>query len=153
MIEPPFSQGPFLSAALLCDRVLIEQDNTKSAIRIVDRITRFVAGPELRDSMEPFDHEMTLFPRFKSGRARGAFQLKIELLKPSGDSVPILNQTAIFEGEDDRGLDVVIPMRMGVEMAGVYWFRAYLNDEIIARTPLRVVYSTAITQGPSGARG
>ena len=41
----PFDQGPYLSAALLCEKVLEEKDGVKSAIRIIDRVTRTVTGP------------------------------------------------------------------------------------------------------------
>lgn len=140
-----FSRGPYLSAAFLCERVLNEQDNVKSAIRIIDRVTRGIAGPEPPDTMEPFDQEMTIFVRFKSGWARGSFQLRLELVKPSGDSITLTRQTVIFEGEEDRGVDIVGPMRMRVEMPGLFWFEVHLNETLMTRIPFRVVYTTTIT--------
>jgi hypothetical protein len=35
-----YQDGPHLQSALLCERVLVEQDGVKSAIRNVDRFTR-----------------------------------------------------------------------------------------------------------------
>jgi hypothetical protein len=145
MTDSPFSQGPYLSAAFLCERLLNEQDNVKSAIRIIDRITRGVTGPEPPETMEPFEQEMTIFLRFKSGWARGSFQLRLEVVKPSGDGTTLTRQTVIFEGEEDRGVDIVGPMRMRVEMPGLYWFEVYLNEVLITRIPFRVVYTTTIT--------
>ena len=37
--------GPFLQSALICEKVLQEQDGVLSAIRIIDRIY-FVIGPD-----------------------------------------------------------------------------------------------------------
>lgn len=47
--------GPFLSAALLCEKVLVEQDGIKSAIRIIDRVTHAVLGPTLCDGDSSLD--------------------------------------------------------------------------------------------------
>ena len=53
-----FEQGPYLSAAFFCEKVLVEQDGVKSAIRIVDRVTRTVVHPNPPPEMEPFDYDM-----------------------------------------------------------------------------------------------
>ena len=152
MTDSAFHDGPYLSAAFLCEKVLIEKDNVKSAVRILDRIIRSVAGPQLPETMEPFEFESTLFLRFKTGFARGSYQLKVELMKPPpGAIAPVVNQTAMFEGEEERGVDIVIPMRLGIDRAGVYWFRVYLNETIAAMIPFRVIYTTAIIPRSSEA--
>jgi hypothetical protein len=81
-------RGPFISAALLCEKVLIEQDGVKSVIRIVDRVTRTVIGPNPPETMEPFDYEIALLVRLKSGWARGSYLLRVELVKPDMAILP-----------------------------------------------------------------
>ena len=135
-----FRDGPYFQGAILCEKVLSEQDGVKSAIRIFDRHTRTVAGPTPPIEMEPFTIEASLLLRFKSGSARGPHQLRVVLEKPSGESAPIVNQAILFEGEDDRGTDVVGGLTLGLDLAGLYWFDIYLDDTRITRVPLRVVY-------------
>ena len=146
-------RGPFLSAAFLCEKVLEEKDGVKSAIRIVDRVTRTAVGPNPPKEMVSFDYDINLFLRFKSGWARGSTNLRIETVKPSGESSTPVQQTIFFEGEEDRGVDVTGHLRIKFEMIGIYWFHVYLDDEHLTQIPLRVIYMPQIIQergpGPS----
>ena len=92
-MQEHFSQGPFLSAAFLCDKILIERDGVVSAIRLVDRVNQTVTGPEPSEVMEPFDYQLTLFVSFKAGSTRGPMQLEIRMEKPSGTSPAPTRQT------------------------------------------------------------
>lgn len=112
----------------------------KSAIRIVDRVTRTAVGPSPPEEMEPFDYDVTLLLRLKSGRARGSKALKVTLLKPSGESAAPFESSVYFEGEEDRGVDVVMRIVLRVEMSGLYWFYVDLDGIRITQVPLRVVY-------------
>src|SRR4030042_2509 len=107
-----FEQGPYLSAALLCEKVLVEQDGVKSAIRIIDRVNRTYVGPNPPMEMEPFDYSLTLLIKFKSGWARGVHTVKIQTAKPSGELMPEIINSVLFEGEEDRGVDVIGDMRI-----------------------------------------
>lgn len=149
----PFEDGPYLSAAILCEKVLVEQDGVKSAIRIIDRVTHTVVSPTPPARMEPFDYEVTLLIKIKSGWARGAFPLRVILVKPSGESPAPLQQTIYFEGEEDRGVDVIANMRIKFDLTGIYWFEIYLKDVRLTRIPFRVIYMPQVRQihGPSGS--
>ena len=141
-----FESGPYLCAAFLCEKVLTESDSVKSAIRIVDRVTRTVAVPEPQQTMEPFNHQLCLFVKFKSGTARGPMTLQVRFVKPSGESATPLHRTVNFEGEDDRGIDVVANMNLKLDMAGLYWFDRYLDSERVTRIPLRVIYLPQVSR-------
>jgi|GEM_PF-434736 len=145
-------QGPFLSAAFICEKVLEEKDGVKSAIRIVDRVTRTAVGPSPPQEMEPFDWDGALLLRLKSGWARGSYLVRVNLVKPSGESsMPILH-TVYFEGEEDRGVDIVGNMRIRFDQTGIYWFKIYLGDTLLTQIPLRVIYLPQVRQipGPPG---
>ena len=137
----PYEDGPFLSTALICEKVLMEQDGVKSAIRIIDRVTRQPSGKEGPTEMEPFTYQCMLFLRFKSGRCRGTRTIKIELVKPSGESKPLIKQSVLFEGEDDRGIDSVGQLVVEFDQTGVYWFNVLLEDIRVTKIPFRVIYS------------
>lgn len=144
-------QGPYLSAAFFCERVLIEQDGVKSAIRIIDRVTRTVVHPDPPTEMEPFDYALSMFIRFKSGRARGTQTLEIRGEKPSGESLPSRKISILFEGEDDRGVDSIGMISIKFDQAGLYWFDILLNDRRVTRIPFRVIYLPQVRQMPRGS--
>lgn len=149
----PFERGPYLSAAFLCEKILVEQDGVKSAIRIIDRVTHTVSAPSPPETMPPFNYDICLFLRFKSGWARGPLPLRITLVKPSGDSPAPMHQTIHFEGEEDRGVDIVVNMRITLEMTGIYWFMIDLDNVRITQVPMRLVYVPQITQTGGGTGG
>ena len=141
-----FERGPYLSAAFLCEKVLVEQNDIKSAIRIFDRTTHTVGAPDPPQEMEPFEYEFILFIRFKSGDVRGPRQLRVTLIRPSGESPTPMSQQIYFEGEEDRGVDIVANMRIRVMMPGVHWFVIELEGAAVTKVPWRVIYSPVITR-------
>jgi len=144
--DMPLEQGPYLIAACLCERVLDEKDGVKSVIRFVDRITRTMVGPSPAEEMEPFEYPLTLLVKLKSGWARGAYPLQIRLVKPSGESPTPFQRTIYLEGEEDRGTDVVVNMRMKFDTPGVHWFDVHLGEVRMTRIPLRIVYIPQVRQ-------
>lgn len=152
-ITEGLSQGPYLSAALICEKVLEEKDGVKSAIRMVDRVTHFSVGPSPPKEMEPFEWAGALLVRLKSGRARGSRSLKVMLVKPSGESRPPMQHTVFFEGEDDRGVDIVVNMRLKFEQTGIHWFKIYLDDFVLTQIPLRIIYIPQVMQIPQPGGG
>ena len=139
--SPPFYDGPHLLCAVLCERVLEEKNGVKTAVRMVDRITRTVRRPAVPAEMEPFDYSITLLVRFKSGAARGGLPFLVRLIKPSGESGPSGKFNLNFEGDDDSGIDVVMPMKLRLDMTGLYWIEIILQSVRVTRVPVRVVYN------------
>ena len=140
--------GPFLLAAFICEKVLIEADGVMSAIRIIDR-TNVVPPPGLAPSeMPPVDLNHTLFVNFKAGQARGRSSVKLVLRSPLGLKLTEATTPVLWEGED-RGVNLVIPLRLRVEQEGLYWFEVHLEDKLVTKIPFRVMYqSTTLTQAP-----
>lgn len=62
--------GPYLTAALLCEKVLQEKDETVSVIRMLDRITLTVPASLSPETLPPLPLNLMLFLSFKSGSAR-----------------------------------------------------------------------------------
>jgi hypothetical protein len=138
MMSPamPIEGGPYLSAAFLCEKGLLESDGVNSFIRIVDRWT--VTGPT--ENMISAAIQATLVVMFKSGIHRGQGQLVITPRTPSNTTLPAMNIPLYFEGEDDRGIAVVLPMAFPVQESGVYWFNISLDGQTFSEVPLRVIY-------------
>ena len=148
-----FNQGPHLAAAFLCEKVLQETDGVASAIRIVDRVNHAVVGPNPPEAMEPFDYEITLYVSFKAGSARGPMPLEIRVQMPSGTSPPPFRQTVNFEGDDERGVNVVGVMKLHLETPGLHWLDVFLAGQRVTRIPLRLVYLPQVTQAAPPAPG
>ncbi len=142
--SPP-DQGPFLCAALLCEKLLLEQDGVSSAIRVIDRVTRTAAGPRPPEEMESFEYEVTLVVILKAGWTHGSHPLRIEMIRPPGETQVILQQTVFFDGGEDRGVNVVSRMRLQLSQEGLYWFEVFLGSRMLTKIPMRVVYQRVFT--------
>lgn len=57
--------------------------------------------------------------------------------------------TVLFEGED-KGVNLVLNIATTFEHQGLYWFNVYLDDKLLTKMPLRVIYSR-VTHGTSKA--
>jgi hypothetical protein len=142
-MEPrALAEGPFLSYALLCEKVLQEQDSVVSFIRVVDRIVSTSVGPEAPGQMPPVPVNLMLAICLKAGTARGRNAVRVRLLAPTGlhagtdVSVPVL-----FEGED-RGVSAYLNVAFVATDEGLYWFEISLEDPnfLLTKVPLRVLY-------------
>lgn len=142
-----FERGPYLQAALICERVLQEANGVLSLIRVVDRVTRSVAGPAAPEVMEPFTYPLTIVIMLKSGPARGSYQVRIDIEPPSGMRRPGPSMPALLEGED-RGVNVVVNMNLQFTEQGLHWFDVYFDNTLISRMPFRIVYARTIGPGP-----
>lgn len=133
------NSGPYLKMAIFCEKVLEEKDGVLSAIRIVDRmnITAGQDGPEIMPLMAI--NFYGLFS-FRAGTARGKYTMKISPRTPSGGDMPEFSVPVMFEGEEDSGANVIINMSIQVKEEGLYWFNILLNEEVVTRVPLRIVY-------------
>jgi hypothetical protein len=145
--------GPYLLAALICEKVLTETDGVQSVIRIIDRITHMEPVEDLAEPMKRFPYQLAFFLLLKAGAARGSRTLEVRFVKPSGESPEPLVQQLYFEGEDDRGVVVYAQMAVEFDMPGVHWFDVLVDNELLTRIPFRVIYMPQLRQrrGTSGA--
>jgi hypothetical protein len=131
--------GPFLNAALLCEKVLYEKDEVISVIRLVDRITLTAHASSSPETLPPMPVSLYALISFKSGSAKGRHTIKWVTETPSGIRLPEQLLSAHFDG-DDRGVNLVLNINMVVDQEGLYWFDIILEDQLITRIPLRILY-------------
>ncbi|MGC2447511.1 MAG: hypothetical protein WA477_07700 [Candidatus Sulfotelmatobacter sp.] len=141
------SGGPYLNAALLCEKVLVERDGVITAVRLVDRVTVMavsstVPAPEL---LPPSSVSFNLLIVLKSGVFKGTAAIKLVIHTPSGKQVGESGTDAFFEG-DDRGVNLISPLQFQVTEDGLYWISVYCAEELKTRIPLRVIYQR-VNQG------
>ena len=147
MVDASIPQGPYLQMAVICERVLREQDGVLSVIRIIDRLTHTIVGTEMPDPLPPVSYTVWFALAFKSGSARGRQTLKIEQEQPSGLRSLLLEHSLMLEGED-RGANFVAQVQAKFEHEGVYWFDVFLNDQFVTRMPFRLTYNLVRQGGP-----
>lgn len=143
----PFERGPYLTTATFCEQVLQEATGVLSLIRIVDRMNITQSGPTAPEEMPPAQLNWTLVITLKSGDARGSHPVKIVPQLPSGETKSPIIMSVHFEGEN-KGQNIVFKVNMTLEMPGIYWFLIYVDDHLITKVPLEVIYSRIVTPGP-----
>lgn len=140
---PEVPSGPHVQIAALCESVLQETNGILSLIRVVDRIT-INATPGAPMSMPRASIALKAVIALKADTARGRALVGLRPQRPSGINLDAIYSPVLFEGED-RGVNVIIDLRMDVDEEGLYWFDVFIEDRVITRMPLRIVYApTAI---------
>jgi hypothetical protein len=144
------SEGPYLNAALICERVLEEKDGTLSAIRIVDRSTltlnRALVGPgvpsQVPEGLAPIV-PFAVLVSFRSGDASGTFELQLRLERPDGEIRDVTQPTPLYLAGGDQGTNLVVNVAFNAREAGLYWIRVILAGREITRVPFRIVSEVA----------
>jgi len=126
---------PLLAAAVLCDKVLREEDNVVSLVRLIDVFN--ISGTA--STLPPGMARLVLFVMFRSGEALGVRRLRIVAKSPTGDILSQDERKMEFKG-DEHGAVAAIDLKMGITQTGLYWFDVTLNDNLMTRIPLRVRY-------------
>ncbi len=129
------ARGPYLIAAVICERVLQERDGVPSIIRIVDRIT-FHGPPEQRDAIVTGLH---LFLAFRGSRAGAVHSVRIAPINADGvelshDREPI--SVKVAEGLDGANLAFVLASPF--PGPGQYFFEVSIDGELLTRIPLAI---------------
>jgi hypothetical protein len=136
--------GPFLTAALICERVLEEKDGVLSVVRIIDQLTHTIIGPSLPAELPVVPYDLTFLITFKAGRARGRHDLTLMMEDPSGDKRQVISQSVQMEGEN-RGTNLVLKGKIEFKLEGLYWFDVLLENRLITRMPFKLMYQLVST--------
>jgi hypothetical protein len=147
---------PYLTAALLCERVLREVDGSISVIRIADKVYLQMQGPP---GMQPLPipagmpepvpfFNLTCLVALKSGPTAGEYTLRLTFESPSGkiQGEPI-EQPVKLLGKD-HGQNYIVQYFIAATEEGLHWVHVAVDDEELTRIPLMVVRQQA-QQHPS----
>ncbi len=139
----PFKEGPYIQVACFCENVIKDDTGALSIIRIIDTLTSQAKGPEPPEEMPPVNIQLKLVLAFKSGTARGRYNLKIVPELPNGSTKDPMIMSVHFDGEE-KGANVISNIPFAFEMEGLYWFIVYLDDERFTALPFRIKYSRIV---------
>ena len=135
-----FQEGPYLIAALLCETVLVEKDNVKSAIRIVDKTTRVIKGTDPPSTMPATKIRWNLVIKLVKGKAQGKHEVAVKLVTPSGEELSTHTMTIDFEGAENTGIDLLANLDLDLKEEGIYWFEIYYDKWLLTKSPLQTTY-------------
>ncbi len=138
MEAPP--KGPYVQAALFCERVLVEKDNVTSIVRVIDQVTHTAAGPEPPEELPPFNYELQMLVMLKPGGATGRSTFTIVMEGPDGLKRELGSGTVNFVGGPNQGANLHIRLSPTFEQDGLYWFDVLLDNALMTRIPLAVLY-------------
>lgn len=147
--------GPYLTMAVICEKVLVEQGGGISVIRITDTINQSAAGPEPPVEMPPFIADnLTMVVVLRAGQAQGRFGVKIRPEAPGGFQLPSLEQAIQLVG-GPWGASVIVPLVLPVAQEGVFWFDVFLTgpsqpEILLTRVPLEVIYQPQASTSAAG---
>lgn len=131
--------GPYLQLAVFCENVIEDRQGVLSIIRIIDRTIVTASGPDAPEKMPPVPLDARMVLGFKAGFAKGSYSVRIRPTGPDGKPLPEVIVPMHLEG-DDRGHNIILPLRMALDQEGLYWFEIYVGETLVTRMPFRLVY-------------
>lgn len=145
---------PYVIAALLCEKVIIEKDETLTIIRLADRIqyqlqTTQGLPDEIAKNIKPIVNIQGLIS-LKSGPVTGDHIIKIIGEKPNGDRAELFNSAFKFLGKD-QGQNVILNLGLVPTQDGLHWFDVLFDDEQLTRIPI-VITAQAEPEQPKSQK-
>lgn len=137
--DPDVWDGPWIGAASFCDRLLIEEQGFYSIIRMVDSVTVPAATPVASGTGASVKLGLTLFLMFRSGVKPSSAELRVRRNAPNETAGTTPSQMVAFPGEG-ASVPVRIDFSLDFDLPGRYWFDVLLDDLIVTRVPLMIVF-------------
>jgi|SRR5271165_485727 len=129
---------PYITAALLCDKVLAEGNGTLSIIRIADRAGYQAIGVDGTPAIPPGARpvfQLSGLVALKAGPVTGEHVIKIVVENPLGKRTELHSFNVTFMGRD-HGQNLILNMVIGIEHDGLHWFDVLFDEELLTRIPL-----------------
>jgi len=138
--------GPFLAAAVFCERVLDDSDKSISAIRIIDGQRMVIPAdvpPEVPSPDQLLPVQLRILLIFRSGDSPGKHQLKLMVEDPDGKRGEAMAQEVDLSQEPHGGINVKSDAIMGVYKSGLYLMDVYLDGKRFTRMPMNILIERA----------
>ncbi len=139
-MSPYVSLGPYVQAALLCERVVQESGGRVTIVRLIDRVVTPAAAHLAQTPPTIVSCHAVII--LKTGSRPGNYKLRLLLKSPSSRPLREFSLDICLPNEEDQGVNVVMPIQFTANEEGVYWFEVRLdnNEELpLTKTSLRLV--------------
>ncbi len=149
--EVEATKKPKMLTALICDRLLIERDDSVSAIRLIDQYTVALAGDDAPESMPMAPLRFSALAVFRSEGAKGMFNVSMTHVSPSGVRADPMSVEMTLESDAPQsGVNNIFDVQLVTDEPGVHWLVVELDGIAQGRIPLSVVYRRTAGTGLSG---
>jgi hypothetical protein len=142
--------GPYVVAALLCEKVLIEQGGVPTFVRVVDRFTVPMFSQPIPAGVQvpPQAVQAFLVVMIRAAdMGAGRHTLTIKLEKPDGRYAPQQQAPIFFQGSGEHGAMLQMPIFLANPEEGLYWFEIFFDElTLLSRVPMRVLFQPATLQ-------
>ncbi len=136
---------PWVQIAAFCQNAIIEANTgALSVIKITDSVGVAGMAPE----MQPQPIQLTMAIILKSDQMVGQYHVRIRVTSPQGTQTLGQEILFVFEG-GPRGVQTILPVGMIATEPGLYWFDIMIENDVITRVPLTVLYQR-IQMPPGG---
>ena len=144
---PEAPTGPFVQAALFADMILEDKTGTLSVIRIIDRINHVAGGPNPPEDLQPFGQQLNALISLKPGRSMGRQNFTLTMEKPDAQQEPVAQGSFNFSGGPNQGASLQLVLHVTLDQEGVYYFDFAVDNHILTRMPLEVIYHRVVSTG------
>jgi hypothetical protein len=133
------SPGPWLLVAAFCDRVLDDGEGNLSLDRLIGRLTLVPEDPSAPNVMPELSHTLTFVLTILTPPGRTSAPLVLGIRSPDGQLRvgPPINFKFTTETPAST---LVMPFQMTFHVEGLHLVEVVLDDKLITRIPLDVVY-------------
>lgn len=150
MEESREGAGPFVTAALFCERLLHNKDDKKddviTLVRLVDQFTSDMPDDVPNRAALV---ETTLFIGLKSGGYLGPASLRIERIAPDGSRDTHPGAEVTFS-QPEQGAQITLDVRLTARESGTHWFEVFVNDRRLTRTPILHLVNEGVSERAEG---
>ena len=129
--------GPYVLAALFCEKVLREQDDIASFIRVYDSFT--VSGVQKELPAGAISTNVVLL--LKRGDAPRKQNIALVIRDPQAKKLKDTSQEIYFPDEPNSNALLQLPLTMHVKTPGIYTIDVILGTKRITRMLLTVRYA------------
>jgi hypothetical protein len=91
--------------------------------------------------------QVTLVVILKSGDiGAGNHKMSIKLQKPDYSYAPETSVSVFFQGTDDNGAMLAMPIIIAAPEEGLHWFDVLFEGSLLTRIPMRILHQLAMLQ-------
>jgi len=95
--------------------------------------------------------QATLVLILKSGDlGAGSYKMVVKLQKPDYSYAPETAMSVFFQGSDDNGAMIAMPILIAAPEDGLHWFDVLFEDGLLTRVPMRILHQLARLQPNPG---
>ncbi|MCH7488294.1 MAG: hypothetical protein IIB23_01550 [Chloroflexi bacterium] len=139
--------GPFIQAALFAEVILEDKTGTLSVIRIIDRFTHVVQGQSPPENLPPFTRQLNTLISLKPGKAMGRQDFTLTMEKPDTHREAVAQGSFNFAGGRNQGVNLRLVLHVTIDQEGIYFFDFEIDEHILTRMPLEVIYQRVVATG------